>query len=62
MTSKLLSGALMVVGVLILSGCMPNAPSTEAQAQYLSDRRVCPPGLHSQTSAVSANGYWCVFN
>ena len=62
MTSKFLSGMLMAASVLALAGCMPNAPSTEAQAQYLSDRRVCPPGLHSQTSAVSANGYWCVYD
>jgi hypothetical protein len=32
------------------------------QQQYVTDRRVCPPGSHPEISAVSANGYWCVMN
>jgi len=62
MAGKLLGSVLVLAGVLALGGCMPSAPTTEAQAQYLADRRPCPPGTHSQTSAVSANGYWCVLN
>jgi hypothetical protein len=54
-------GPIVALG-LMLAGCMPAGPSNPYQAQYLSERRICPPGLHSQTSAVSANGYWCVLN
>ena len=32
------------------------------QAQYLMERRVCPPDTHSRTSAVSGNGYECIVN
>jgi hypothetical protein len=41
------------------------APAEEAnryQQQYLMERRVCPPGSHSHTSAVSANGYECILD
>ena len=41
------------------------APADEAnryQQQYLMERRVCPPGSHSHTSAVSANGYECILD
>jgi hypothetical protein len=55
-------GAIIVALALTLAGCMPAGPSNEFQAQYLMDRRVCPPGAHAETSAVSANGYWCVLN
>ena len=55
-------GALILALALTLGGCMPSAPSNEFQAQYLIDRRVCPPASHAETSAVSANGYWCVLN
>jgi hypothetical protein len=40
----------------------PVEESNPYQQQYLTDRRVCPPGTHSQTSAVSGNGYECVIN
>jgi hypothetical protein len=53
---------MIVALALTLAGCMPAGPSNEFQAQYLMDRRVCPPGAHAETSAVSANGYWCVLN
>jgi hypothetical protein len=63
MARSLLNRAAFVIGLgLTLAGCMPAAPSNDYQAQYLLDRRVCPPGSHAQTSAVSANGYWCVSN
>jgi hypothetical protein len=60
--SFLKCGALIVALALTLTGCMPAAPSNQFQAQYLTDRRVCPPAAHAETSAVSANGYWCVLN
>jgi hypothetical protein len=41
----------------------PAAPDINPyQQQYLTDRRVCPPDTHSEPSATSANGYWCVLN
>jgi hypothetical protein len=40
----------------------PAADTNPYQQQYLIDRRVCPPDTHAETSAVSANGYWCVLN
>jgi hypothetical protein len=60
--SFLKCGALIVALALTLAACMPSSPSNEFQSQYLMDRRVCPPGAHAETSAVSANGYWCVLN
>ena len=40
----------------------PASDTNPYQQQYLIDRRVCPPDTHAETSAVSANGYWCVLN
>jgi hypothetical protein len=63
MTGKFLTwGGMAIALSLLLGACMPNLPSTKEQAQYLADRRLCPPDTHSETSAVSANGYWCVLN
>ncbi len=62
MTLKVLKyGALLLGLASPLEACMPSAPSTPEQAQYLSDLRPCEPGTHSE-SFPNTQGYRCVLN
>ncbi len=54
-------GALIVALGISLAGCMPTEASNPYQAQYLSTRTICQPGMHA-IPRMRGSGYRCVFD